>query len=236
MLNFMFIVIKTIIISTKLNFELIGKYLKVHGDDPAEAFWDVAMSTWELKKPKMIISVVGSGASLKLSPVIREKFGRGLINAILSSNAWVLTCGTNVGIAKEVGNAISKYAMGCTDDINLIGFVGWNMLSEFNRTGMEQNPHKRHPYTATGDVRALDAHHRFQCFVDHGSLGEHGKEMTYRTRVENFLRNNPGEEVNIFSVQKYQVPTVCVVVQGGWTSLKKAYKAVMEGIPVILLK
>jgi hypothetical protein len=45
-----------------------------------------------------------------------------------------------------------------------------------------------------------------------------------------------GDQVNIFKVPKYQVPSVLVVVQGGWTSLKKAYKSVMEGIPVIMLK
>ena len=67
-------------------------------------------------------------------------------------------------------------------------------------------------------------------------MGQIGKEMTYRTKVENFLRKHPGDEVNIFKVPKYQVPTVCIVVQGGWTSLKKAYKSVMEGIPIILLK
>ena len=54
----------------------------------------------------MIISVIGSGASLKLSPKVRENFGRGLVNAILSTQAWVITSGVDVGISKEVGDAV----------------------------------------------------------------------------------------------------------------------------------
>ena len=60
----------------------------------------------------MIISVIGSGASLKLSPKVRENFGRGLVNAILSTQAWVITSGVDVGISKEVGDAVwdSKFS------------------------------------------------------------------------------------------------------------------------------
>ena len=41
-----------------------------------------------------------------LSPKVREKFGRGLINAVLSTQAWVITSGIDLGIAKEVGDAV----------------------------------------------------------------------------------------------------------------------------------
>ena len=82
-----------------------ARYICTQGKDNGESFWDVAINEWKLEKPRMIISVIGSATSLKLSPKIREKFGRGLVRAILSSNAWVITSGVNVGIAKEVGDA-----------------------------------------------------------------------------------------------------------------------------------
>ena len=94
----------------------------------------------------MIISVIGSAKSLKLSPKIREKFGRGLVRAILSSNAWVLTSGTNVGIAKEVGDAVTKYGLGKTGQINLIGFVGFNTLDEENRKNIRANEGRKWRY------------------------------------------------------------------------------------------
>ena len=213
-----------------------AKYLLVEGTDGAEEFWDCAMNDWKLEKPKMIISVIGSGKSLKLSPKVRERFGRGLVRAILSSHAWVLTSGTNVGIAKEVGDAVTKYALGQRGQINLIGFVGWNTLDEDNRENILNNSGKRWRYLTGQEERPLNPTHRYQVFVDHGKKGQFGKEMTYRTKVEHYLRTNPGHEVNIFKVPKYQVPTVCIVVQGGWTALKKAYKSVMEGIPLVLVK
>ena len=60
---------------------------------------------------------LGSGQSLILSPKVREKFGRGLINAVLSTEAWVITSGIDIGISKEVGDAVKKYAVGKANDI-----------------------------------------------------------------------------------------------------------------------
>ena len=87
-----------------------------------------------------------------------------------------------------------------------------------------------------GDYNRLDTRHGYQVFVDHGAEGQNGKELTYRTAIEDFLRSNPSRDANIFDSKEYKVPTVCILVQGGWSSLKKAYKSVTEGIPVILLK
>ena len=55
-----------------------------------------------------------------LSPKVREKFGRGLINAVLSTQAWVITSGIDLGIAKEVGDAVKAgffidVVMPCSD-------------------------------------------------------------------------------------------------------------------------
>ena len=111
------------------------------------------MNDWKLEKPRMIISVIGSGKSLKLSPKVRERFGRGLVRAILSSNAWVLTSGTNVGIAKEVGDAVTRYALGKTEQINLIGFVQWNTLDEENQENVLNNTGKRWRYLAGNGAR-----------------------------------------------------------------------------------
>ena len=88
-----------------------ASWMRVNGteNDP-KRFWSIASTAWELDKPKMIISVIGSGASLKLSPKVRENFGRGLVNAVLSTQAWVITSGIDVGISKEVGDAVRKSA------------------------------------------------------------------------------------------------------------------------------
>ena len=183
----------------------------------------------------MIISVIGSGASLRLSPKVRENFGRGLVEAILSTQAWVITSGIDVGISKEVGDAVRKYAVGKADDIKLIGFVNWNTFDKNIRRCLELSPGQKVQYEPSGNVN-LDKRHSYQVFVDHGEEGQSGKELSYRTAVEDYLRNNPPKEANVFDSPDYKVPAVCVVVQGGWHALKKAYKSVMEGIPVILLK
>ena len=110
----------------------------------------------------MIISVTGSATSLKLSPKIREKFGRGLVRAILSSNAWVLTSGVNVGIAKEVGDAVSRYALGKTSEINLIGIVGFNTLAEENQENIRSSSERKWRYMAGSEEQPLNPTHRYQ--------------------------------------------------------------------------
>ena len=95
---------------------------------------------------------MGSGRSLKLSPKVREKFGRGLVNAVLSTDAWVMTSGINVGTAKEVGDAVRKYAVGKADEIRLIGVVGWKTLDKQNRENLENNSGKKCSYFTGGDI------------------------------------------------------------------------------------
>ena len=116
----------------------------------------------------MIISVIGSGKSLKLSPKVREKFGRGLVRAIQSSSAWVLTSGTDPGLAKEVGAAVNKYALGQTGEINLIGFVSWNNLDDENKDQVRNNHGKRWRYMPGSEDKPLNCQHRYQVLVDHG--------------------------------------------------------------------
>ena len=42
-----------------------------HGQNRGETFWEIAKEQWGLEKPKMIISVIGSGQSLILRNVFK---------------------------------------------------------------------------------------------------------------------------------------------------------------------
>ena len=59
-----------------------------------------------LKPEKLYRSSLNRHLKTNQSPKVREKFGRGLINAVLSTQAWVITSGIDLGIAKEVGDAV----------------------------------------------------------------------------------------------------------------------------------
>lgn len=93
----------------------------------AETTVEFMRSGWQLPTPDLIISVTGGGRQCKISAHLRKTFQRGLVAAAAatserrmwspslvtscsrSTDAWLITSGTNTGIVKEVGQALNNY-------------------------------------------------------------------------------------------------------------------------------
>ncbi|CAF0797093.1 unnamed protein product [Didymodactylos carnosus] len=64
---------------------------------------------WNLNVPDLIITVTGGAKKLKMSARLRKTFQQGLVSAAVTTNAWIITAGTNAGVVKEVGEALNNY-------------------------------------------------------------------------------------------------------------------------------
>jgi len=54
---------------------------------------------WGLELPKLLISVHGGIANFDLHPKLKHVCYRGLLQAAKTTGAWIVTGGTNTGIA-----------------------------------------------------------------------------------------------------------------------------------------
>ena len=66
---------------------------------------------WKMRRPEVVISVTGGAQDFVLSPRLKRVFDRGLTSAASSTNAWVITGGTDTGVMKLVASAFAEYGV-----------------------------------------------------------------------------------------------------------------------------
>ena len=90
--------------------------------------FDFLKAKWNLDKPRLILSVTGGAKNFNLPSEVRKAFKIGLTKVAKSTGAWILTRGTNVGINRLVGEAVSE----STYKYNLVvlGITNWHNISQ----------------------------------------------------------------------------------------------------------
>ena len=69
---------------------------------------DFMQHTWKMEMPSVIFSVTGSAEEFTLRPKFRDTFMSALLNATRSTNAWIVTGGSDSGIMKLVGDTLAR--------------------------------------------------------------------------------------------------------------------------------
>ena len=64
--------------------------------------------SWGMQMPSVIFAVTGSANEFELRPKFRDAFMSALLNATRSTNAWIVTGGSDTGIMKLVGDALAR--------------------------------------------------------------------------------------------------------------------------------
>lgn len=67
-------------------------------------YWGI----YEPHRPHLALSLIGGAKNFRMEGRKKETFKRGLIGAAKSTNALILTGGTNTGTMKLVGDAIRE--------------------------------------------------------------------------------------------------------------------------------
>lgn len=105
----------------------VSQYIRLHHMNSAESVVRFMKEGWQLPTPDLIISVTGGAKNFDMSARLRKIFQRGLVAAAVTTSkkksinsflmkshrlnldAWLITAGTNTGVVKEVGEALSNY-------------------------------------------------------------------------------------------------------------------------------
>jgi transient receptor potential cation channel subfamily M protein 2 len=80
---------------------------------------------WNLPMPQLIISVTGGAQNFTIPQRMKTAFKRGLIKAATSTNAWIITGGTNTGVMRLVGEAVSEEF----NKLIVIGIATWGKIA-----------------------------------------------------------------------------------------------------------
>eukprot|EP00050_Salpingoeca_kvevrii_P002038 m.185860 g.185860 ORF g.185860 m.185860 type:complete len:1506 (-) comp10522_c1_seq1:295-4812(-) len=228
-------------------------YLRVSTDDDEH---DVVHVVREILKkrhdkyraPSLIISITGGARDFDLSPRLLSAIKKGLLTAALSTDAWIITGGSNSGVMQLVGNILSDAA--ADKQIPVIGIITWGIVQHREklceptleaRTGIDYN-------FPDYSYQALDRNHNLFLMVDDGRVNQFGGEIDFRTRFEKCISETEGayaDTTNFTTSQKRRhedqvrenrIPIITVVVQGGPGTLQTAHDAVKNGTPLVVVQ
>ncbi|EGD74678.1 hypothetical protein PTSG_06043 [Salpingoeca rosetta] len=194
---------------------------------------------WGLRLPRMIISVTGGATTFELPPRLDKMIRQGLCKAATSSNAWIVTGGTNTGVMKYVGQAIKDVQSQVTSP--LIGIVPWSIVNNKDALcELETGDPTRGAVVSYGDPDrftgrafcSLDRNHTHFLLVDDGTLDEFGGEIKLRADVE----QNVGSRISggQFGID-FPVSNVVIAIQGGPGTVRTCLEAVRDGIPIVVV-
>ncbi|KAG7176679.1 Transient receptor potential cation channel subfamily A member 1-like 12 [Homarus americanus] len=88
-----------------------SKYVRLSSTSNVKNVLTLLTDYWCLmdpNRPQLVISVTGGAKNFQLDGKKKEIFSSGLIKAVKSTNAWLLTGGMHVGIMKSVGEAVNR--------------------------------------------------------------------------------------------------------------------------------
>ena len=197
-------------------------------------------SIWNLKAPTSLISVTGGAMSLNMSDKQKMIFQRGLIGAASTTNAWIMTGGTDTGVMKLVGKTVQESNL----DVPCIGVVPWGVIADREKLTQKENG-TVHNYvgvtTRSSDPNkthvALDPNHTHFVFVDSGNEGSvaFGDEIELRSQLENCVCNSSKTRVETrANCIEAMTPMVLVVVGGGMGTLRTIVHTLQNERPVVV--
>ena len=108
-----------------------SKWCAVSSNSEPLGVYQMVLEAWKLSPPPVLIAVTGAAGSLNLSKRDEKIFRRGLRNAALQTNAWIVTGGSAAGVMQLVGSLVHESGrQGTTKQIVCLGIAPWGVVQD----------------------------------------------------------------------------------------------------------
>ena len=167
---------------------------------------------WQIKKPKLVISIRGGQSNFKLNPELKNIIGTGLVRTaqstgknarmhagpsflktrlifIFISGAWLLTDGTTTGVTRQIGNALKPHRSSRPKGKRLvsIGIAPWGVIENRDKLVVRNKNVVCSSIDRPHSKSALNSSHSTFMLVDDGTIGRYGGEIVFRFAVVSSL-------------------------------------------------
>ncbi|VDI37874.1 transient receptor potential cation channel subfamily M member 3 [Mytilus galloprovincialis] len=186
---------------------------------------------WGLALPKLLITVHGGILNFDLQPKLKRVFRKGLLKAARTTGAWIITGGTNTGVTRHVGEAISDRTTKTKNKVVAIGLAPWGIVENKEDLVGKDLTVPYHCVSANkSNYAVLNRSHSYFLLVDNGTVGKYGGEVIFRKRLEKYIAQ---QKISIASgVKGRGVPVICVVLEGGANTIRSVLEYVTDSPPV----
>ncbi|KAK3607930.1 hypothetical protein CHS0354_006523 [Potamilus streckersoni] len=188
------------------------------------------MHMWGMEQPNLLISVTGGAEDFIRNPMLQDSFQRGLMKAVHSLGAWIITGGTHTGVIKYVGEAVRS-------DRNLkpviaIGIAPWGVIHNREYLECKKELFESARYHVKGKPNPnemyLDPSHSHFFLVDDGTQHKFEIEIPFRAGLE--------KKISKMKTSKGDVPVVMLVVGGGRSTLNMVKSALQRDTHTVIVK
>ncbi|XP_072019732.1 transient receptor potential cation channel subfamily M member 7-like [Amphiura filiformis] len=120
----------------KINFttgneETSGEYVRLDHKSKSGDILQLLKEDWKLSTPGLLISVTGAAGEIKeIKPKDRATYFGAIVDAAVSTNAWIITGGTDAGVMKYTGDAVKKHRDTTGDEVTTIGIATWGVIKK----------------------------------------------------------------------------------------------------------
>ncbi|KAL4227851.1 Transient receptor putative cation channel subfamily M member 7 [Mactra antiquata] len=200
-------------------------------DSKADQVLQLLQTHWGLDLPKLLITVHGGILNFDLQPKLKRVFRKGLLKAAKTTGAWIITGGTNTGVTRHVGDAISDRTMKAKNKIIAIGIAPWGIVENKDDLIGKDNICPYHCVSSPKtNYSVLNNNHSYFLLVDNGTVGKYGGEIIFRKRLEKYIAHQKICITN--GVKGRGVPVICVVLEGGANTIRSVLEYVTDTPPV----
>ncbi|RTG89411.1 transient receptor potential cation channel subfamily M member 3, partial [Schistosoma bovis] len=217
------------------------QFVRISDEDKLEDVMTLMKDYWKMmepEKPSLCISVIGGAKSFVLDGHKKDVFYSGLVQAALSTKAWIVTSGLNLGIVRMVGKALQDQKFHFdewkpSESLICLGIAPWGYVLN-RQTLVAENHNTPIRYEITDFITrdspvSLNQNHTHYIFVDEGRRLRYGgsKSAEFRARLEKQIA---------LPVKKggFGIPVVLVIVEGGHDVFIDAKNSLKEHVPVVI--
>ncbi|XP_043932306.1 transient receptor potential cation channel subfamily M member 7 [Protopterus annectens] len=207
-------------------------YLRLSYSTKPELILRLMLKEWQMELPKLVISVHGGMQKFELHPKIKQVVGKGLVQAALTTGAWILTGGVNTGVAKHVGDALKEHSSRSCRKICTIGIAPWGVIENRNDLiGRDVIAPYQTLLNPLSKLNVLNSMHSHFLLVDDGTVGKYGAEENLRRQLEKHINLQ-----RIHARIGQGVPVVALIFEGGPNVVLTVLEYLQEdpAVPVVV--
>ncbi|XP_059155365.1 transient receptor potential cation channel subfamily M member 3-like isoform X3 [Physella acuta] len=209
-----------------------AQYMRLSSlDTRQENVLTLLLKHWGLDLPKLLITVHGGILNFDLQPKLKRVFRKGLLKAARTTGAWIVTNGTNTGVTRHVGDAISDRTTKARNKVVAIGITPWGIVENKEDLLGRDIVVPYHCVSSTKtNTSVLNSNHSYFLLVDNGTVGKYGGEILFRKKFEKYIAQQKICIANDF--RGHGVPVICVVLEGGANTIRSVLEYVTDTPPV----
>jgi hypothetical protein len=98
--------------------------------DDMKTLSDYILENTRFRSPQLLISVTGGAKNFSIDNKTKNAFMRGLLKVAKTTDSWIISGGTDVGVMRLVGDAIEKDING--ESVPVIGVASYKRLDLSN--------------------------------------------------------------------------------------------------------